>query len=291
MITIFTIPKAFSGRSAVHQVNAVRSWLAASSDLEVILCGDDPGVADTAKQLGARHVGGLRATSLGTPLLSDAFRCANEAARGSSLVYVNADIILPRSFTQCVATIRASDYLGVCARRNVDLDTPLDFADARWEQNLLSLARATGTAGYAYQIDGFAFPRNSALIEMPDFAVGRPGWDNWIIWRARSLGLPVIDLSRRTVLIHQNHDYGHVKKSTGVRWEGPEADENRRLMGGPGRRYTIADATHIVTRFGEVPALDPYHLRIRATKFAMNHPILGRPTRLLRKMLGRPADE
>ena len=28
---------------------------------------------------------------------------------------------------------------------------------------------------------------------MPDFAIGRAGWDNWMIYHARQQGWPVID--------------------------------------------------------------------------------------------------
>ena len=39
---------------------------------------------------------------------------------------------------------------------------------------------------------------------IPDFAVGRMGYDNWLIWYARRKLIPVVDLSKQLKVIHQN---------------------------------------------------------------------------------------
>jgi hypothetical protein len=74
--------------------------------------------------------------------------------------------------------------------------------------------------------------------------VGRPGWDNWMIYRARSRRIPVVDATASTLVIHQNHDHGHVQQGTGDQWEGPEADRNRALLGPAQRNFTLEHATH-----------------------------------------------
>ncbi|NBC18953.1 MAG: hypothetical protein GVY18_16755, partial [Bacteroidetes bacterium] len=52
MLTLFTIPKPFAGHIGVIQRNALESWRRLDSDVEIILCGDDAGVAKTADALG-----------------------------------------------------------------------------------------------------------------------------------------------------------------------------------------------------------------------------------------------
>ena len=37
--------------------------------------------------------------------------------------------------------------------------------------------------------------------------IGRPGYDNWLIWRARRSRIPVIDATKELTAVHQNHDY------------------------------------------------------------------------------------
>jgi hypothetical protein len=94
-------------------------------------------------------------------------------------------------------------------------------------------------------IDYFLFPAGTGLWEIPPFAVGRPGWDNWMIYHAISRRLPVIDVTAGVLALHQNHGYQHVPMQRGHAWEGPEADYNRRLAGSPDRlKYSLLDATH-----------------------------------------------
>src|SRR5690606_5406703 len=74
VLTIFTIPKPFEGHIDVIQRNALESWCRLDAQVEVILCGDDPGVAEAAQDLGMKHLGVLPCTDYGTPLLDEAFR-------------------------------------------------------------------------------------------------------------------------------------------------------------------------------------------------------------------------
>src|SRR5262249_38230439 len=115
--------------------------------------------------------------------------------------------------------------------------------------------------------DYFLYPRGT-LGPLPAFAVGRPAWDNWLIYRARALRVPVVDATRVTTVVHQDHDYAHVRAATDAGWEGPEAERSRALMGGTARVFTLLDATHVVSAAGVVPALDFAHLRRRVTSLS-----------------------
>ena len=46
--------------------------------------------------------------------------------------------------------------------------------------------------------------------EIPQFALGRWYWDQWLVYRARRLGGALIDASACVMAIHQNHDYRHI---------------------------------------------------------------------------------
>src|SRR5215470_10391406 len=98
MLTLFTTPKPFVGHIAVIQRNALQSWKCLHPDVEVILFGNDEGVADIARELGLRHIPELDNNEFGTPLLDDLFHKAETAARFSTLGYINADIILLSEF-------------------------------------------------------------------------------------------------------------------------------------------------------------------------------------------------
>ena len=82
-------------------------------------------------------------------------------------------------------------------------------------------------------MDYFVFPKNAGLHELPAFAVGRPAWDNWLVYQAPRRRIPVIDATQATTVFHQNHGYAHVPDLSGDKWGGPEPDSNRRLAGNP----------------------------------------------------------
>ena len=67
--------------------------------------------------------------------------------------------------------------------------------------------------------------------------------------------MPVVDGTRGFTAIHQNHDYLHVKKSTGG-WRGPESDYNIDLIGDKDHWFSLNDSTHILTRNGMLPNMN-----------------------------------
>jgi hypothetical protein len=243
MITFFSIPKPFAGHIGVIQRNAIQSWCQ-QAGCQVILLGDDSGVGDVAAEFGATWIPRLRVNEYGTPLLNSAFDEARKAARHGLLCYVNADILLLGNFLEAASRVRFGNFLMLGQRWDLDLKHAIDFADAGWQRGVRDLVAAHGVLHPPMGSDYFAFPRDGGLASLPPFAVGRPAWDNWMIYRARRHGIPVVDATQAVMIVHQNHDYAHVKARRGSTWEGPEADQNRALVGGPDRLFTLAHATH-----------------------------------------------
>ena len=91
-------------------------------------------------------------------------------------------------------------------------------------------------------IDYFVFPAG-LFGRLPPFVVGRAGFDNWLIWRARQSG-PVIDATAAVVAVHQRHDYAHLSAGKDAAYYGPEAQRNVELAGGRRHIYTLHDASH-----------------------------------------------
>ena len=91
--------------------------------------------------------------------------------------------------------------------------------------------------------DFFLFPLSS-FHEIPNFTIGRAGWDNWMIYKARKEKWTVIDCTPSVTIVHQNHDYSHLPGGK-PHYEHPDTNENIHLAGGEANiRYTILDATH-----------------------------------------------
>jgi hypothetical protein len=239
-VTLFAVPKPFSGLEKIIQRNAVRSWLTLEPKPEVILMGDDEGTAGVCEEFGLRHVPDIRRNEWGTPLLDDIFLKAQELADTEALCYVNADIIL---FDIMQATAQALSkfdaFLLVGHRLDYDVTTELDFSHAGQSATLIKEALDNGIVSTPYSMDYFAF--TPGLWEnIPPFALGRMAWDSWLLCDNLQAGRPVIDCTGFVTAIHQNHDYAHIASGFGFAGcndgRDPEANRNwllaHRLAGG-----------------------------------------------------------
>jgi hypothetical protein len=250
MITFVSTPKPFRGHIAVIQRNAIQSWKLTHPDAEVVLFGKEEGSAAAASELGARHEPEVDRNSHGTPLLSSLFERAARLARHDRLCFLNADILLTDDFvpaTARLAQLRARSLM-VGHRCDLDVKEPLDFSQPDWRDRIRSLARERGKLRPPQWIDFFVFPRDLLRGQVPDFAVGRPGYDNWLLWKVRSLGVPVVDATDVVLAIHQNHDHSQ-QGGENTFWNGAEAQANYALLG-KGHFATLDNATHRLTRAG-----------------------------------------
>jgi len=90
--------------------------------------------------------------------------------------------------------------------------------------------------------DYFIFPRQ-CFMQIPDFAVGRAGWDNWMIFWGRWQHWAVVDMTASLTAIHQNHGYGHLPGGV-IHYQQPETHDNVRMGGGRRTIFKLSDATH-----------------------------------------------
>jgi len=289
MLTLFTTPKPFRGHIAVIQRNAIRSWTLLRPTCEIILLGDDEGIAEIAAEFGARHIPDVACNEYGTPLLNDIFEKAQRVAMHDLLCYVNADIILMSDFLWAVEQVarRGRRFLMVGQRWDLDVQEQLDFGAGDWEARLRVRVASNGRLHEETGVDSFVFPRGF-WGDIPPFAIGRTAWDNWLIYRARLVGAPVINATRAVTVVHQNHDYAyHPQRANGV-WKGPEARCNLELAGGDSHdlRFTLRDATWALGAKGRIrPLLTAKHLRRLRYTLPILPPPPGLRNRLTRALL------
>jgi hypothetical protein len=251
MLTLFAIPKHFRGHIATIQRNAITSWTHLTSRPEILLFGDEEGTAEIAAELGLRHFPEVARNEFGTPLLDDLFRKARQQAATPLLGYVNADIILTNDFSAALDRVRAhfEKFLMVGRRWDLDWDELLDFSRPGWDQAIREHALRANAQRPANFIDYFIFQRGLCDGLLP-LAIGRPGFDNYLLWRVRSRGAELVDTSPAVVAIHQNHDYAHRSLGQGDRKAEPEHIRNRAMIGPWWHMYTIEDASQILEERG-----------------------------------------
>jgi hypothetical protein len=267
MITFFTAPKAMDGAAARIQRNAIGSWRHLGADVQVVLVGDDAGVADVAAELGVDHVGKIEPNEHGTPLLDRVFDAARSRARHRLLCFANADIVMRHDVIAAARVLNArfASFLAVGESWDAPLEHALDFG-AAWGKDVDAAMRRSRRRG-AGALDFFLFT-DDLFRELPPFAIGRVGFDNWLVWRAGAEGGAVIDVTRAVRPLHQRHGYGHLRGGRdATRHESPEGRENLALAGGKHRMHTRYDATHVLTTGGvRRNVLRPFRFKERARK-------------------------
>lgn len=248
VLTLFTAPKPFTNpHIALIQHNALRSWKAMGSDVEVALIGSEEGIAEAAAEYGFRHLPDVPVNQLGTPLISGIFQLGREVNQSPLLAYVNADIILFPDFLDVAQKVaeKLPKFLLVGQRWDLEVTEPLSF-ESEWVDPLRRRTWRDGKLHVRAGSDYFVFPR-VCFQEIPDFSVGRAGWDNWMIFKARREGWAVVDCSSDLDIIHQNHDYSHLPGGQS-HYRLPETGENIRLAGGYRTIFDLDDASHRLAR-------------------------------------------
>jgi hypothetical protein len=252
MLSIFAVPKPFIGHTGTIQRNALESWSLLRPKCQILLCGNEAGSDAASARYETERAPEVAVNEFGTPLLSSVFAEADQRATHPLMCYVNADIILLPDFMTAVARISAAmrRFMMVGQRWDLNLWEPLSSLGSDWPTALRRLIDSDGTLHSHRGIDYFVYLRGS-IGHLPAFAVGRPGWDNWMIYNARARHVPVVDVTPSVRVVHQNHGYEHVTERRGPWWDGPEGDRNIALMDLRGRRmFTVLDATHRLTRHG-----------------------------------------
>lgn len=253
LLTLFTAPKPFEdAHISMIQENAIKSWQQLGEQVQIVVIGDETGLAEACQRLGVLHLPGVARSVYGTPLVSSIFSLARGVNRSPFLTYLNADIILfPDFLEQLIKVSRLADkFLMVGQRYDLAVTEPIDFSEG-WEAKLRERMKKEGKLHKKTGSDYFAYPRNT-FDQIPEFAVGRAGWDNWMIYRARRMHWTLVDASPSVEIIHQDHDYAHLPGGQ-KHYRLPESGENIILAGGRRTIFDLHDATHLLVDGQLVP--------------------------------------
>jgi hypothetical protein len=247
MITIFSAPKPFDNEHiAKIQHNAIRSWVKIGDEVEVLLLGEEPGLEQVAGELDLPLIPVSSRAPSGAPMIDELFELAREAARFSILTYVNADIILLDDFLPSVKAVldNFSEFLMVGKRWDINIHERLNF-DGPWIEALRQRLKEHGRRHPPTGSDYFVYSRGQ-FRDMPEFALGRAGWDNWMMYKARHDGWPLIDASDAITAVHQEHDYAHLPGGE-PHYRHPESTNNIKVAGGYETMFRLRDANWLLT--------------------------------------------
>jgi hypothetical protein len=251
MLTIFATCKPFKGHFGTIQRNAIISWTKLVPKPEIILFGNDEGTAGICQELNLKHIPDIACNEYGAPLLDQMFQIAQKSASNNLLCYINADIIVLSDFMEAVKIVKKkfAKFLMVGRIWRCNIENVWDFSKQDWEISLRNYVLKNGAqAPPPGNSDFYLFNRDLWNSLLP-LAIGRGGWDSWLIYKARKLNACVIDASEFLMAVHQNHDRATYKYSLKIFRE--EHNKNYEIIG---KRlcfsFSLMDATHLLTPDG-----------------------------------------
>jgi tetratricopeptide (TPR) repeat protein len=262
ILTLFAVPKAFMGDMEWIQTNAIQSWTKLDPRPDILLLGSDQGTAEIARKLSVGHIPDIETSEYGTPLMHSIFQRAEACARTPWLAYINADCLLLDDFSRALAILHGeltrqgmSEFLLSSQRVEIDIRQAIDYSDAAWQAQIHDEVANRGVLDHKTAIELFLYSRG-LFSDIPPFAIGRPCWDNWMVWSVWHRQMPIIDATEAFRVVHQCHDYGHVAGGGRKTRQGEEAQRNIRLAQGRFMSLDIA-CTHVLNETGLTPGRTP----------------------------------
>ncbi len=255
LLTVFTSPKPFTHSAHIDMIqrNTVQALTHLGPEVEVLMIGDEEGMAQVARDYGVRHITGVAVNSYGTPLISSIFELARQNSNSPLLACINADNLLMPDFVEAARRTyeQARDFVIIGQRWDIGILQPLDFSPG-WDERLRSDILQRGHQHEPECSDYFVFPRQ-AYSDIHPFALGRSGWDNWMIYWARQQKWRLVDVTASVMVGHQRHDYSHLPNNKPP-YRLPESKENVRLAGGRRAIFSVLDANYRLVDGKVVPS-------------------------------------
>lgn len=253
-ITIFTSPRPFNDpHIATIQRNGIKSWLQLRPRPQVLLVGNEDGVADVARELDVTHVPEVATTEYGMPLRDSMHTLAHRYARNDLVCLINADmIVLSRNLYECIRRIPFTRYAAVGRRFDLDVDWLISFESEQWRDELERLRVCSGILHGPSAVDYVLYQKAIDPPILPPFPMHLSGWDGWFLFQCKRRRIPVVNMHTEVTVIHQNHesaDSAHAKLRVWQR--DASAREVLRRAGGFSNRATLREADYVF-RDGEM---------------------------------------
>ncbi len=280
-LTIVSTCKPFIGDDAIRQRNSIISWITAVKPQNVLLVGDEPGVAEISEEFGLMNDKEVDRIDGRLPSLQGVLD--SPSLRDSPFVcYVNADVILPANTTDVLERVarQMSQFMIVGERWNIDLLRPIKSTEIA-DRSLETFARQHGRLPGPHWVDYFIYPQG-LLGEIPRLAIAGGLWDHWLVGRALQQGASVVDATSVLTAIHQEHQRPDANAAES-RWT-----TNLEVIGDQRMLRTIADATHSLATDGGITNMSARR-RIVSRTLRLVGP-LSRLTRPFRRRLGLNLD-
>ena len=245
LLTLFTTWNNNSEKDLVHD-NTVKNWLSFRPFVIPVVFTNDISIATECKRYGW-DVLPVRVTALDdVPVLKFMYLDAMKVYNTTYYAYSNSDILYSNnlvdtligcaynlsyfsnitysngSFLYGKSVYAQQPTLIIGQRTNVQNVTKTE--GSTWAA-ITSVARNRGHLFFVYAIDYFITPKSYPWEDSAEVIVGKPEYDNWLIYNARKRKHKVIDATTTLLALHQTTSAGNYEHQ-----KHRNADYNRILL-------------------------------------------------------------
>jgi len=250
MLSLLTTAKSFIDTYAVIQHRTLSNWRSLESTAEITFFGASEGAKSVCREMNIRQVQDVETTKMGLPHFDSIVRWAQSNTQHDVQVYLNADILLPPDIGKYLAKLPSGPFLMVGQR--VDLKESTVFEPDDFYEQLRHVLQARQAEVHRPSgMDFFVF-RRGMFQDLKPLIVGRGGYDSALVAYCLRKSIPVIDASFAFPVVHQWHDYSHVKNGKQEAHYGVEAQLNLNIHGLRGFAPNCLDADWMMLRNGEI---------------------------------------
>ena len=206
LLTLFTTWKPGMESSAVYN-NTVNMWSKLQPRVKLVFFGNKSDISAHAKSIGWSVLPVTETKCNGTPVLSRMFKDVYKKYNTPFYGFANGDILFDNGLIDTLQATKGWSYYNqnktvLLSGRRIDmyLDTIKNFDLLYKDVAAFSLS---GAISYGYAADFFITTKYFPWDKIPDFVVGRPQYDNYLLYMSRQYFVYTIDATMSVVALHQ----------------------------------------------------------------------------------------
>ena len=213
LLTLFTTWNDNKDKYLVHNLT-VKNWLSMRPYIIPVIFTNESGLAKECERQDWNVFPVKVESAGGIPVLKYMYKKVMEIYNTTFYAYSNSDILFTDTLIHTLLSLKNSSIhlegtvMIVGKRTNVQYVTEIEGSS--WT-SLTSVAKTRGNLSFGNAEDYFITPRTYPWDNIAEVVIGRPAYDNWLVYNARKQKHMIIDATDTLLAVHQTTGAGNME--------------------------------------------------------------------------------